>query len=159
MGMIVRRLNASYAACIYDIEKQCLSNSRSCRLIENSLNNEAYFFFGVFDADGTLCGFADVSIISGEGYISNICVLPQYRRMGAGRLMVAALVELCKGNKLDFITLEVRPSNFAAIKLYQSAGFVREGMRRGYYDNPKEDALILTLRFGGKGDKNENSCS
>ena len=55
--------------------------------------------------------------------------------------------DFAQGNHLAFLTLEVRPSNSAAIALYRSFGFEEAGRRRNYYDLPKEDALILTRRF------------
>ena len=56
-----------------------------------------------------------------------------------------------RGNQLSFLTLEVRPSNAAAIALYESFGLKQAGRRKNYYDLPKEDALILTLDFNGEG--------
>ena len=84
-----------------------------------------------------------------EGYITNVAVDPSRRRQGVAAQLLQVFDNFARGNQLAFLTLEVRPSNTAAIALYQGFGFREVGRRRNYYDLPKEDALILTRRFDG----------
>ena len=81
------------------------------------------------------------------GYITNVAVFPPYRRRGAAGKLLDVFLRFARANHLAFLTLEVRPSNAAAIALYTRFGFREAGRRRNYYDLPKEDALILTRTF------------
>ena len=96
--------------------------------------------------EDTIIGAAGVRNIVGTGEITNVMVLPGYRKKGIGRKMMLDLLE--RGKKLGAkeFTLEVRAGNKTAIGLYESLGFAGEGIRPGYYNNPKEDALIMWLR-------------
>ena len=86
-------------------------------------------------------------ILLDEGYITNVAVFPPYRRRGAAGKLLDVFLRFARANHLAFLTLEVRPSNAAAIALYTRFGFREAGRRRNYYDLPKEDALILTRTF------------
>lgn len=100
------------------------------------LNNGSYLIVGA-------CGIRN---IVGEGEITNVMVKPQYRNRGVAAQMLSKLLE--EGTNLgasDF-TLEVRASNASAIHLYEKIGFVTEGVRKDFYDHPKEDALIMWKR-------------
>lgn len=72
---------------------------------------------------------------------------PSRRRQGVAAQLLQVFDNFARGNRLAFLTLEVRPSNTAAIALYQGFGFREVGRRRNYYDLPKEDALILTKYY------------
>ena len=85
-----------------------------------------------------------------EGYITNVAVDPSRRRQGVAAQLLRVFDDFARANRLAFLTLEVRPSNQAAIALYQGFGFTEAGRRRNYYDLPKEDALILTKYYNGE---------
>ena len=82
------------------------------------------------------------------GGIGGVATLPQYRRRGAAGKLLDVFLRFARANHLAFLTLEVRPSNAAAIALYTRFGFREAGRRRNYYDLPREGALILTRTFG-----------
>ena len=96
---------------------------------------------------GEVLGYAGMEFVCGEGYLDNVAVFPKARRQGAGRALVGALLTYAKAHGGSFVTLEVRPSNAAAIALYESLGFAEAGRRRHFYRDPMEDALLLTRRF------------
>lgn len=77
-----------------------------------------------------------------------MAVFPPYRRRGVAGKLLDVFLRFARANHLAFLTLEVRPSNAAAIALYTRFGFRETGRRRNYYDLPREDALILTRTFG-----------
>ena len=83
-----------------------------------------------------------------EGYITNVAVRPDCRKQGVASKLLQVFLDFAQANHLAFLTLEVRPSNAAAIALYTRFGFREAGRRRNYYDLPREDALILTRTFG-----------
>ena len=98
-------------------------------------------------ATGQVIGYAGLLVAADEGYITNVAVFPPYRRRGAAGKLLDVFLCFARANHLAFLTLEVRPSNAAAIALYTRFGFREAGRRRNYYDLPKEDALILTRTF------------
>ncbi len=93
-----------------------------------------------------IAGAAGVRNIVGTGEITNVMVLPEYRRQGIGRMMMEEVLNRGRALGADEFTLEVRAGNAAAIGLYESLGFVSEGVRPRFYRNPVEDALIMWIR-------------
>lgn len=92
--------------------------------------------------DERIVGFLAFEQILDEGSIVEVAVHPDYRRQGIARELIESAI---KDNSLKEIYLEVRESNIPAIRLYESLGFERVGVRKGYYDNPKEDSVIYRL--------------
>jgi ribosomal-protein-alanine N-acetyltransferase len=82
-----------------------------------------------------------------QGHITNLAVSPDCRRRCVARMLMQELICYCRERSVLLLTLEVRASNMAALALYGSLGFVRAGLRKGYYTHPKDDALLLTLYF------------
>ena len=91
-------------------------------------------------------GFAGMLILCGEGDIDRVMVDPGFRGMHIATELLTRLFQLGDTQKVDAYTLEVRASNTPAIRLYESLGFVNEGLRPGFYDKPKEDACIMWRR-------------
>lgn len=97
-----------------------------------------------------LVGIAGLRDISGEGEITNIAVDKAYRGLKIGKALIQTLVDKCDELNISDVTLEVRVSNKTAINLYESFGFVSEGIRPGFYEKPTEDAMIMWRRDKGK---------
>lgn len=130
------------------LERICFSRPWSKRMLGEELDNACAAFLVAEDADtGAVLGYAGLLAMMDEGYITNVAVFPEYRRCGVAAKIIEVFMNFARANKLSFLTLEVRPSNAAAIALYQGFGFEEVGRRRNYYDLPKEDALILTRYF------------
>lgn len=131
------------------IERECFSQPWSENMLAEELyNDNASFIVAVAD-DGTVLGYAGLTVVLDEGYINNIAVKSQYRRMGVADALLGTFIHFAEDH-LAFLTLEVRASNDKAISLYTKNGFVREGRRKDYYKDPKEDAIIMTRRFSGE---------
>ena len=96
--------------------------------------------------DDYLIGTAGYTYNGFEGYVNNVAIDPSYRGKGYSKVLMEALIEdgLKKGVK-EF-TLEVRVSNLPANRLYESLGFVSEGIRKNFYEKPTEDANVMWLR-------------
>lgn len=103
----------------------------------------------VLELDGNVAGYAIMSVAGGEAHILNICVHPDVQRIGYGRRLLHALLVKAEEAEAQRIFLEVRPSNPAALHLYQSVGFEKVGIRPAYYQavNGREDAVVLALRL------------
>ena len=130
------------------LERICFSRPWSKRMLAEELDNACAAFLVAEDGEtGAVLGYAGLLAMMDEGYITNVAVFPEYRRCGVAAKIIEVFMNFARGNQLSFLTLEVRPSNEAAIALYQRFGFEEVGRRRNYYDLPKEDALILTRYF------------
>ncbi len=112
-------------------------------LAEELQNPQAHFL--VAEADGAAAGYIGVQEICGEGYVTNVAVLPQYRRRGIGECLVREAIRGASERGCDFLSLEVRVGNEAAIRLYERLGFRRQGRRKNFYRDPTEDAYIYTI--------------
>ncbi|MBQ7504925.1 MAG: ribosomal protein S18-alanine N-acetyltransferase [Clostridia bacterium] len=143
--MIIRELKATEVPAIARIEEKCFSNPWSKDSIKSSFANKANRFY-VAEKDGVIVGYMGLSISVDEGYILNVATLPEYRRQGIAKALINHIINMYS-EKLKFITLEVRPSNTAALKLYEGFGFEQVGERKNYYSNPAENAVLLTLFF------------
>ena len=99
----------------------------------------------VLEYDGLVVAHAVMTIAAGESHVLNICVHADYQSMGLGRRLLGHLLDLALERDVNMTFLEVRPSNFAAIKLYLDLGFNEIGTRRNYYPAKvgREDALVF----------------
>lgn len=130
------------------LERMCFSRPWSKKMLAEELDNQcAAFLVAVEPETEKAVGYAGLLVVADEGYITNVAVDPSCRRQGVAAQLLQVFDNFAKGNHLAFLTLEVRPSNTAAIALYQGFGFREVGRRRNYYDLPKEDALILTKYY------------
>ena len=93
--------------------------------------------------DDTVIGFLAFEQVLDEGSIVEVAVHPEHRRRGLARELITSAINSADGLRTVF--LEVRESNTPAVKLYESLGFERIAVRKGYYDHPKEDAVIMHL--------------
>ena len=132
---------------IAQIERQCFSMPWSESALEEELYIPQASFIVAQRADGAVLGYAGLHVAADEGYIDNIAVREDYRRQGIADDLLDVFVRFGAAN-LAFLTLEVQPSNQAAIDLYFKHGFAQVGRRKDYYENPREDAIIMTLEFG-----------
>lgn len=105
-----------------------------------------YAHFFVARKNGKLVGTIGLREIAGEGEITNVAVDEEYRRNGIGKELMLIALNRCNRLKIKDVTLEVRVSNKAAIGLYEKFGFRSEGIRPGFYEDPKEDAMIMWRR-------------
>ena len=125
------------------------SEAWSRQSYEEELADTALRDYLVADEDGSLLGSGGLLTIAETSQILTVGVLPPARRRGIGRLLVRALVDIARRRAADEVLLEVRIDNEAARKLYESEGFAVLGMRRGYYDKGRVDAVTMRLGLTG----------
>jgi len=101
----------------------------------------------VIVADGKIVGTAGYTFNGFEGYINNVVIDEAYRGTGLGRQLMNALISVGKEQGINEYTLEVRVGNAPANRLYESLGFVNEGVRKNFYERPVEDANVMWLRY------------
>ncbi len=140
--MRIKPFSAEYLDGVYKIEQICFSNPWSKNDLKRQLDTETSHFL-VAEDDGKAVGYMGLQIFSGEGYVTNVAVLPEYRRQGIAQALIAEQMK----NDMKFITLEARESNIPAINLYTKMGFKNVGIRPDFYSNPTENAVIMTKKF------------
>lgn len=135
-------LRADLATRISNIEKECFSDPWSERVIRSAFSYPNAVSFGAFE-DGHLIGYYFASYILQEAELMNLCVLPAYRRRGLGTRLLTHLKQVLTQKQAEMIFLEVRAGNTEAQNLYKKVGFLEVGLRRGYYENNGEDAILM----------------
>lgn len=143
--MKCRRMTEQDLEMIERLEQTCFSDAWSIRLLQDGLSS-CWDTFLVAEDQEQICGYAVLRVLVGEGEIQRIAVFPEFRKMGIGRKLMEAMLEIASEQGAADITLEVRAGNLPAINLYKAYDFQEEGLRRNYYHDPEEDALILWRR-------------
>lgn len=134
-----------YIDQILNIENISFSDPWSKDSMEKELNNNFARYVVVKNQD-LVVGYGGMWLILDEGHITNIAVHPDYRGISIGNEIVTALINICIAENINALTLEVRKSNLVAINLYSKFGFAPEGIRKGYYADNHEDAIIMWKR-------------
>ncbi len=132
---------------ILNISRLSFKTPWSRESLIKELTDNSFARYVVAKKDGLILGYGGLWIIVDEAHVTNIAVHPEYRGTGIGNMLMDAMIDICKLELVIGITLEVRASNIAAKNLYKKFGFVQEGMRKGYYEDNNEDALILWKYF------------
>jgi ribosomal-protein-alanine N-acetyltransferase len=136
--------NASHLQEIAALERECFSIPWSASMFEEELKSTLAHYFVALQ-DGEVIGYAGMWKILDEGHITNIAVSPRCRTRGIGGKLLETLISLAAQFQLSVLLLEVRESNAAARSLYAKRGFVQTGLRKGYYHDNHENAVLMTL--------------
>jgi len=139
----LRRLELGDLDAIEGIERASYPTPWSRSMFASELAKPSSLSFGAVDETGTLVGYLVLSRYVDAWHVMNVAVAPERRREGIASALLHRLLELTKDDALRGYTLEVRISNLGAIRLYERFGFRRKGIRRGYYTDNREDALIM----------------
>lgn len=115
--------------------------SREAFIQEVTTNQFAIYVVAL--VDGNAVGYAGMWKVFDEGHITNIAAHPEFRKSGIGGLLIEKLLQIAKEEGIQGLTLEVRRGNLPAQKLYRKYGFESAGIRKGYYADNGEDAIIM----------------
>ena len=137
-----RTLQLRDLSAIEEIERSAYPTPWSRSMFAGELAKPSSICLGAFDGE-QLIAYLIVSRYVDAWHIMNVAVSPTYRRQGIGSALLAELFELTAHDERRGFTLEVRVSNSDAIRLYERLGFQGRGIRRGYYTDNREDALIM----------------
>ena len=118
-------MTADHLDAIVELEKRCFADPWSRRMLVDQLENACAATIVAQGEDGTILGYASLLAVLDEGYINNIAVAPEYRRQGVASQLLDVFTRFGEGNKLAFLTLEVRDGNAPARALYERLGCVR----------------------------------
>ena len=139
-------MTADHVSQVAELEKICFSDPWSEKSIASELTNPLSLWLVAVEGD-RVAGYVGSQSVMGESDMMNVAVHPDFRRQGVAEKLVLELVAALGKNDNHCLTLEVRASNVPAIALYEKLGFAQIGLRKNYYRNPKEDALILRKEF------------
>ena len=140
--MRMERMDAKHVSQVAALEAICFQDPWSENSVASELNNPLSFWLVALEGD-RVAGYVGSQTVMGETDMMNVAVHPDFRRRGVAEALILALVEELKAMDSHCLTLEVRASNAPAIALYEKMGFSQIGLRKNYYRNPREDALIL----------------
>lgn len=143
--MIIREMEIEDLEQVMPIEEECFSVPWTENGFLTFLIRQDALFLVAEEDDGIL-GYIGILTVLDEGEITNVCVRPSARRRRVGARLLEELLGRMEAVGVTVIHLEVRESNAAAIALYEKFGFVRDGLRRDYYEEPKEDALLMSRK-------------
>ena len=133
-----------------EVERRCFHTPWSEESLRDDLTGNPLSVYMVLEAEsGDVAGYMSLWRILDEGHINNVAVLPEYRRRGGASEMLEFMLEYSEKNGISSHTLEVRVSNEGAIGLYRKFGFKEAGVRKGYYEDNGEDALIMWRNHEG----------
>ena len=140
--MTINPMKKDHVAQVAALERQCFADPWSEGSIASELDNPLSLWL-VAEQNGAVCGYVGSQTVLDETDMMNIAVHPDCRRQGIAAALIEELVARLKERGSHILRLEVRESNTPAIALYNSMGFTQLGIRKNYYRNPKENALIL----------------
>ncbi len=144
MNLVITDAQKCHVPEIARIETECFSDPWSESSICSQLTGPNHVFLAALDGE-RLIGYVGLMYVLDEGYIANVAVTGEYRRQHVADALIQELIRRGAQLQLRFLTLEVRVSNTPAQTLYQKHGFEPVGLRKKYYEKPREDALLMTL--------------
>lgn len=145
INIVVRKMAENDIDKVASIEQECFSMPWSNQAFHDEFENEDALTFVAF-CNSDIAGFINGRLVLDEMYINNVAVTLKMRKHGIAKALLNFLENSVK-DKVRFITLEVRQSNIAARTLYQKNGYESVGTRRNFYQEPIEDAILMTKTF------------
>jgi [ribosomal protein S18]-alanine N-acetyltransferase len=144
MNPLFRPLRMRDLGAIEQIERRAYPTPWSRSMFASELSKASSICLGAFDEEsGALVGYLIIARYVDAWHVMNIAVDPDHQRRGIATMLLEELFEVTSPDDHRGYTLEVRVSNAGAIKLYERLGFKGRGVRRGYYTDNREDALIM----------------
>ena len=142
-----RKMTIHDVKAVYEIEKQSFTLAWTKEAFEQEmLKNEFAYYVLAETADGVV-GYCGMWLIMDEAHITNIAISPKERGKKFGEALMREAMERAKAQGAKLMTLEARVSNVAALNLYKKLGFKNGGIRKGYYTDNQEDAIVMWVNF------------
>ena len=138
----IAKMSREHLSEVASIEEMSFSLPWSLESLELMLTDQASALVAL--EDGRVLGYVGMMCVLDEGQIINVAVHPNARRRGVGRTLMEAAQAYAKERGIAFLSLEVRESNIAARSLYSSLGWEEQGIRKGFYSHPVENACVMT---------------
>lgn len=139
---MIRKMEIADVDQVARMEAEVFSCPWSKESFLTEVNTENHIYLVAVES-GNILGYCGLWEVAGEGQITNVCVAKEHRGKHVATQMLEELLTLAKEQGINAMTLEVRVSNLWAIRLYENLGFKEAGIRKEFYDHPKEDAIIM----------------
>ena len=150
MEQHIRFLGEEDLPQIMAIEEACFTHPWSEEAYRSDLTqNPVAYYLGIFEGE-TLLAYGGLWLVLEAGHITNVAVSPARRQEGLGRRLMLALGAWAKSQGCQTLDLEVRSSNQPALALYRALGFQEDGLRKNYYTQPQEDAVLMSWQLNEK---------
>ena len=143
MNFTVAEADASMLPALMDIETASFTCPWSEESFRAALESDTVSVPVCLSGEGVLIGFACLLTVADEGELLNIATSPEYRRNGAAERLMEHCLDICRAKGVSVLYLEVRESNAPARSLYRKMGFGEIGVRRNYYEKPRENAVLM----------------
>lgn len=147
MSFTIRPADERDLVRILRIEKECFSDPWSINIFRSALSEPHTTIYVLEDEEEGVLGYSVSTVVLDEGSLDNLAVTASRRGQGAGRMLFENVLKDVQKRGAGHMFLEVRESNEIALKLYESAGFERLAVRKAYYQDPTEDAIVMDLKF------------
>lgn len=139
----IEKMTLEHLDKVHEIENDCFAIPWSKKAFKDELQTNKMAIYVVAIEDNEVVGYGGMWHVINEGHITNIAVKKEHRQKGIGTKIVNGLIDIAKEKEMIGITLEVRVSNQIAIDIYKKSGFIIEGLRKEYYDDNREDAIVM----------------
>lgn len=139
----ILKMTTEHIKDVHKIEEDSFSIPWSEKAFYDELTKNKMAIYIVAKKDNEIIGYGGMWHVINEGHITNVAVKKEYRGKGIGSRIIKAFIDIAKEKEMIGITLEVRVSNDIAKNLYKKNGFIMEGIRKEYYEDNKEDAIIM----------------
>ena len=143
----IRPMQVGDLRAVLEIEHASFSTPWSFQAFTAELRDNEYARYFCLEEDGRVIGYMGLWYIIDEGHITNVAIAPDHRNQGLGEVLIRSVMQAMIGEGMERMTLEVRVSNTTAKRLYEKLGFVAAGIRKGYYADTGEDALIMWVEL------------
>lgn len=140
--LVIRAMTKDDVARVHELETVCFITPWSYNSLLGELKNKLAHY-AVSELDGSIIGYCGMWVYFGEAHITNIATAPENRRCGYGKKLLLYMMRLAVEHSARSMSLEVREHNFAAQNMYYALGFEKAGIRKRYYSDTGENALIL----------------
>lgn len=142
-----RKMTPADVKAVHAIEQAVFVAPWTEESFHYEMNDNEYACYIVAEADGALIGFCGMWMVFGDVQITNVAVIEQARGLGVGEGLMKTAMATAKAHAMENMSLEVRVSNYVAQSLYRKLGFQDGGIRKGYYTDNQEDALVMWVNL------------
>jgi len=143
LGIAVRSMVAEDVDAVVSIETEAFSSPWRRETFLELVDRPGLEFLVVEDGEAGIIGYAVLWCILDQGELANMAITPGFRGRGLGSFLLSRIMDLARERGVQTVYLEVRVSNKSAVRLYTQFGFVDVGVRRAYYEHPREDARVM----------------
>lgn len=143
--IVIEKMTVDDIDSVVEVENNCFSIPWSKESFLRELKSNEIALYLVAKVEDKAVGYIGTWKVLDEGHITNLAVHSDYRKLGIGGMLISELLSLCRKEGINSFTLEVRKSNEIARRLYEKFGFNERGIRKGYYEDNNEDAVIMWL--------------